>query len=325
MSAAPDASRQRISWTCPQCSLTVPVRTFPVHCQCGFVQYENPPGPGDRTAIVLAKVGVTEKRVKEAKAAIGLKGDCGCKRRQRWMNRLGTRDDKTSLEWAYGVTTVPARIASGLLDRTLASLHAAGFPRPRLFIDGCCEVPAPLHGYPITQRVPRIGTPPNWTLGLHELYMRQPFADRYAMFQDDFLTVKNLRLFLERTPYPKRGYLNLHTFPENEKFARRGPGFQPSNQKGKSAIALVFSNQAVRMLMQSPRMARRPRCRRRHAFIDGGVVDSFNDIGWKEYVCLPSLTQHTGHTSTMGHGRFAPARTFPGEDFDALSLLSPGG
>ena len=61
----------------------------PIRCFCGFVQYQHPPGLGDRTAIALAKCGITEHRYKKAKRAIGLKGDCGCKKRQQRLNRLG--------------------------------------------------------------------------------------------------------------------------------------------------------------------------------------------------------------------------------------------
>lgn len=59
-----------------------------IYCACGFRQYDNPPGLGDRVAAALAKIGITEQRYKAAKAAVGLTLDCNCKKRQRALNRV---------------------------------------------------------------------------------------------------------------------------------------------------------------------------------------------------------------------------------------------
>jgi len=240
----------------------------------------------------------------------------------------------TQMSWVYGVTTVPARIENGLLERTLISLRETGFANPRLFVDGAESVPGWLDEYAITLRHPTIRTPAHWTLALWELYLRDPTMDRYAIFQDDLVCVKNMKRYLERVPYPEKGYLNLNTFPENE-YARlnrhaegqhpvKPDGFYPSNQRGRMAVELVLSNEACKTLLCAPHMVERVQSKRRHICIDGGVVTAMKKQGWQEFVHEPSLTWHTGDESTMGHKRQPAAQTFPGEDFDALTLLKRG-
>lgn len=244
----------------------------------------------------------------------------------------------TGITWSYGVTAVKQRLNDGLLDRTLASLQKAGFDKPRLFIDGDVEGFERL-GLEITARAPSIRAYGNWLLGLTELYIRHPCADRYAMFQDDFVTCRNLRSYLEKTAYPDRGYLNLYTFPHNqpEELAKRviggisthpelrgdEQGFYRSCQNGKGAVALVFDNPCVRLILSRPHMYDRilNEYHRRDRAIDGVISESLRQEGWTEYVHNPSLVQHTGLISSMGNGEHLLANSFMGEDFDLLSLL----
>lgn len=224
------------------------------------------------------------------------------------------------MKWAYGVTTVPSRFED-LLPRTLASLARAGFDKPRLFVDGAGELPSALAQYEVTRRDPVIRTYGNWVLAAWELYIRTPSADRYAVFQDDFVTYPNLRRYLDGCAYPKKGYWNLYTFPENEK---QFQGWYQSNQLGKGAVALVFSGEALRFLLGQKYFIERPMdVARGHRVVDGGIVTAFKNAGWKEYVHNPSLVQHTGKQSSMGSGPQELANTFRGEEFDAAELLNP--
>lgn len=228
------------------------------------------------------------------------------------------------MEWSYGVTTVPERFDT-TLPKTLKSLAEAGFDSPRLFIDGECTIPESLSKYQITQRTPRIRSFGNWYLALLELYIRNPGADRYAIFQDDLTCVKNLREYLERASYPEKCYLNLYLFAENERLAVGRTGFFQANQKGKGAVALIFNQSVVRALLTSPHFVERVQdARRGWKAIDGGVVSAANKAGIKEYCHMPSLVQHTGRESSMGNRRHALARSFPGESADALQYLTKG-
>lgn len=239
--------------------------------------------------------------------------------------------------WAYGLTTVPSRKDS-LFPRTLNSLRKAGFENPRIFLDGTVQRHGQVIdvetigrykslGLEVTVREQNIRTFGNWYLGLWELYLRQPHAKRYAIFQDDFVTGKNLRAYLESCPFPKNGYWNLYTFPQNQQIAdkEQKTGWFESNQKGKGAVALVFDNEGVRNLLTSRHMVDRVQnTQRGHKAVDGGVVTAFLKWGGKEYCHNPSLVQHTGLYSSMGNNRHPLATSFRGEDFDCLELLEAG-
>lgn len=245
------------------------------------------------------------------------------------------------MKWSYGVTTVKDRL-SDLLPMTLYSLKLAGFDSPRLFLDGDDGSRLPRDWtYPITTRVPRIRTYGNWILGLAELFIREPAADRYAMFQDDFVTYRNLRRYLEQSPYPHHGYLNLYTFPSNQDIApldsagharvgwyesrelENGPIRNGKKQQtGRGAVALVFNRDAVLTLLQHQHIVERPMdSTYGHRRIDGGIVTAMNKAGWREYVHNPSLVQHIGKVSSMGSKPHRQAVSFRGEDFDAIDML----
>jgi len=261
-----------------------------------------------------------------------------------------------AIKWAYGVTTVPSRRAE-LLPLTLRSLSAAGFDKPKLFVDGSPSSDAASweseFGLEVVTRYPAIRCHGNWVLSLYELFIRNPTADRYALFQDDFVTYKNLRKYLEACPYPgvvpdgtgkykpatpgvTPGYWNLYTFPENQQrfpmeglTGRRKYGWMESNQCGLGAVALVFSREAVIAVIGSRHMTERPMDPERGwKKVDGGIVESMvkaNDAGittgWREYVHHPSLVQHIGRVSTVSNPPHQQAPSFRGEEFDAMELI----
>lgn len=236
------------------------------------------------------------------------------------------------MRWAYGVTTVPER-AKDLLPRTLRSLAAGGFNEPWLFIDG--QRDDGRTDYPATFRWPRIKTFGNWSLSLWELLVRNPGADMFAMFQDDFVMCLGVREYLSRCQLPKNGYMNLYSFPSNESLAPEKPGWFEAReldsgnvfhgkkqQTGRGAVALVFSKEAVITLLTHSHFVTKPtEAAEPWRRVDGCVVNAMNKAGWREYVHNPSLVQHTGKESSMGSRPHLLSKTFPGEDFDALDLL----
>lgn len=238
-----------------------------------------------------------------------------------------------AMRWQHGLTTVPER-RGDLLPRTLASLKAGGFDRPHLFIDGDHDGASweREFGLKATARSERIRTAGNWMLALYELYYLDPNADRYLITQDDLVCVRNLRAYLEKSPYPEKGYLNCYSFRANETvIAGKPPGWYPGYylgsgppgfQKGLGAVALVFTREAVMTLLKAEHMVERPQnAHRGWKAVDGGIVTSMNKAGWLEYVHAPSLVQHTGKVSSMQNREHPLAESFPGETFDALELL----
>jgi len=238
------------------------------------------------------------------------------------------------MKWAYGITTCEERLAT-TLPPTILSLAKAGFDHPRLFVDGA-EVAFSRYKLQTTCHVPPLRTGSNWELALYELFCRFPTYDRFAIFQDDIYAVTNLRQYLEQSPWPVGGYLNLYTWPSNEPDALReigqpaGPGFYESRllassaakeQSGRGALALVFDQNGVLALRQSKLMAERPTAVEGHKRIDGKVCTAMNAAGFREYVHSPSLVQHRESNSAMGNRPHPRSKSFPGEEYDALQLL----
>lgn len=253
------------------------------------------------------------------------------------------RDEGTGtssgMKWVYGITTVAERRDS-LLPRTLRSLSAAGFPTPRLFIDGAENIEPWKHfNLPITARYPKVRAFGNWVLSLAELLLRDGNADRYAIFEDDVLFTRNLRQYLEALPFPKRGFWNLYTRQPGHQLAPPSPnyrGWYLSNQKGKGALGLIFNRDGVLdLLSHKEHVISRPI----HASdgwqwrTDTAIIEAMSQLGYKEYIHAPSLTQHTGIRSTIPrpkkrggeeYKKWLPhtmAISFPGEEFDATELL----
>lgn len=246
------------------------------------------------------------------------------------------------MKWSYGVTTVPSRIKNGLLGMTLESLSFAGFERPRIFLDGGGRSLIPdTFTNEVTCRIPRAGLYGNWLLSLLELYLRDANADRYAIFQDDLVTYRNLRDYLEAVPFPTKGYLNLYTFDRSNGGLVPHPnyvGFYLSNQLGRGALGLVFDNEGVRAFLTARHMI--DRCRdefRGWRVVDGAVSETAKQLGYSEYVHMPSLVQHVGLQSTISKDVMAKlndcgraphvwasdtqSSTFRGVNFDATDFL----
>lgn len=228
--------------------------------------------------------------------------------------------------WQYGITTVPSRFDT-TLPGTVRSLAAAGFKRPFMFVDGPVAYP----GYDCVTRATPVRTAGNWVLAALELFHRNPFAERFAIFQDDLLAGGDLMEYLSAIKLEPKTYWNLYSHPENELFARGRTGFYPSNQAGRGAVGLVFSNQGLRDLLSSEHLLERcfdtsvghpARWERRFRTIDGGIVEALKKKGYTELVHNPSLITHTGDVSSMGNQQGPKSRTFRGEGWSLLQLLS---
>jgi len=231
------------------------------------------------------------------------------------------------MKWAYGITTVPGRPT---LPGTIQSLAAGGFDAPRLFVDG---EGGDYSGFEVTRHVPPLRPFGNWLLALWELYIRNPSARRFAIFQDDVLCYRNLRQYLETQVLKPNTYWNLVTQLGNEAMVQNKPvgwmesgllGYSSVKQCGLGALGLVFSREAALTLLSAPTIAIKPACvEYGHRKIDGAVVEAMNRADFREYIHNPTLLYHTGHISTMGNtGLFREAWTWRGEDFDALKLAA---
>jgi hypothetical protein len=229
------------------------------------------------------------------------------------------------LTWACGITTVWERINTTLL-RTMESIKVAGFTIDWIFADNAPSATLYHDKYDpvgVTLRYPKISVVGNWILGMIELYIRKPTCDRYVMFQDDIVAIKNLRPYLDTGDYPYNCYLNLYTITENCLSSGDKQGWFASSQLGRGALALVFSRESLQTLFHQEHLFLKPSVDNGHRSIDGAIITAMSQAGWKEYVHNPSLVQHTGTgQTTLGNGNWLEAASFPGENFDALTLLS---
>jgi hypothetical protein len=201
------------------------------------------------------------------------------------------------VKWAYGITTVPRRRRT-TLPKTVETLAAAGFHEPRYFVDDWDGTEYPNATY----RRPKIRTFGNWILGMAELYIREPDADRYAMFQDDIVACVRLREYLERSTVQPNAYWNCITYPSNADIAER-TGWNLGNRQGLGAQGLVFTNKGLLDLITVSRIAERVKDKGRGwKSVDGGIVFAMRKMGYAELVHYPSLIGHTGVQSSMGNG-----------------------
>ncbi len=248
------------------------------------------------------------------------------------------------VKWTYGITTVPSR--KELFHKTLASLRLAGFSDPHVFMDGPADTPlfdcdihsknyGLLYAGRVSERREVIHPYGNWLLALLEMFIREPHADRYAIFQDDIIMSKNVRPYLDTIPYEPKTYWNLMTFPVNAELQGTNPGWYSSNQWGRSACGLVFDHETTILLLSSRYMIERPMTAKQcfgKRNIDGAVITVLKELGYRELCHNPSFIQHVGHQTSMGSilepNEFAKresmvwqAPNFRGEDFDCLSLL----
>lgn len=225
------------------------------------------------------------------------------------------------MNWAYGVITVPERRYK-YLPKTLESLKQAGFRTPTLFVDGHLGSFKEFN-LPIVKRYSRIHAFGNWILALLELWIRNPRADRFAIFQDDFITYPNLKEYLDTCELKSDQYWNLLTFPQNEAlWDRKTLGWYPSNQFGRGAVALVFNYDCLYKILTSPYIMAKPRNKDNpHRSIDGCLVTSMTKSGVTEMVHYPTLIYHIGDGTSIGNRQHAKPASFQGQSFDAKRLI----
>ncbi|HEV3025303.1 MAG TPA: hypothetical protein VGX76_22685 [Pirellulales bacterium] len=231
----------------------------------------------------------------------------------------------TVRHWAVGMTTAPRKEPT--IERTLASLAAAGWDTPRVFTEPGVNLTGPWERLPITRRDEPLGAWPNWFLGLAELVAREPRADAYFMVQDDVVFCRNLRPYLEAMLWPcaRVGVVSPYC---PAPYVRRSTGWHEvtlgENLAG--AVSYIFPNAAARLLLADARVVNH---RQRGGadglkYIDTVVGRWAAEAALPAFYHTPSLAQHIGDTSVIwpqaANDGLRRAADFAGEDFDANEL-----
>jgi len=191
------------------------------------------------------------------------------------------------MRWSYGMTSCKEREGGKAFHQTLCELDKAGFKRDqiKIFVDG--------------ERGSAYGVVGNWILSMWELFLTNPKADMYALFQDDILCCPNLKTYIEKSINVHREvYLNLYTTGSNFKFiseTNQPPlrdRWYASNQMGRGAMALVFPRPVLFRLLSSENLMAHVQSPNGTMGIDKAINSCLKPRRVQELVHCPSLVQH---------------------------------
>lgn len=274
--------------------------------------------------------------VARATKAVGISPCGGCKKRKALLNYatdvisritggwvqipIETHPDLDyDLKWSIGVTTAARGRIS--LDRSLVSLHQAGWDVRRDVLVFAEPEATVVEGVPTLRREDRYGAWRNWFESLRHLVESDPDADAYIMLQDDVLYAKNIRQWLERSLWPddpeKIGFVSLYT-------SGRTKASQATSPDGKfhlwprgffwGACAYVFPPESARLILADADVHRHTGNK-----IDVRISRWCDRVGRGQWYVRPSLCQHLIDVpSTLGHGlgKGMYADDWPGMGFD---------
>lgn len=196
-------------------------------------------------------------------------------------------DYSSDWRWLVGITTAPRKQPT--LERTVASLRAAGWRDPHVFAEPGVS---PVSGCTWHANATRLGGWPNFVHMARVLTSLE--SDAILLLQDDVLLSPGLRQYLESTPWPKCGALSPYT---SSIYARDGWGWKKIKYHGLvGALAFVIRPHVLKNLLTS-RYARETQSNGIDTFFGRWIVSQGGLLFHQ-----PSLAEHIGDTSTI-HGR----------------------
>jgi hypothetical protein len=297
---------------------------------------------------VFKKVGLGDL-IGAAAKMIGFTNPCGgCKQRQAVLNHVKvpvpkrlapvpetvwTTDDwpddwgEPDPRWAVGVTT--AYRAKPSLVRSLHSLVAAGWTDVRVFAEPGSVVPK-WDGVEVHEQAK--GVFQNWRFALETLRQEKPDAEFYFIAQDDVVYAKNLKAYLEAdlwpssdtgfvSPYRSAGKMVGRKWRPSEAYLNGKCGRWDKAKHGQGlwgALAYILPAESVKILLEDKGLKTRER------MIDLAIHPILASRKRPALYANRSLAEHIGDVSSIGHGTgkgMNSGGSFPGEDFDCLSLL----
>jgi hypothetical protein len=233
------------------------------------------------------------------------------------MKTLMKNGKQSKSKWSVGVTATPRK--EKYIDRTIQSIHNAGWEDVTIFAEPHSVIPDDFNGH-VVHRKKQYGDWTNWATGLYELFLSEPDSDYILMSEDDCIFCKNLPVYLEYVIplLPKFAYLSLYTgkeltvaiLLERDKAAAFLGDKDVMDHRTKS-IDTIHDNTSKDCVM-------------------GRWAES---IGLPVYYHSPSLTEHIGVSSTLLWAKlhveqwrdgkeyteddYPCSKDFVGEDFDA--------
>jgi hypothetical protein len=292
-------------------------------------------GLGDVVEKGLSVVGVTKELVQKLTG----REDCGCHRRQAFLNRLVQRNiyplSKGFTEWAVGITAAP-RFKSSVMD-TVKSLKATGFSDLYVFAEPRTAVKKA--GVTWVQRPDTVaeclftreqlgdrgqfGAHQNFCQTIADLLVLNPKAEAVLYVQDDVRFCLGLRDYLEHNlwPDPDTGCVSLYSPNFKGYISHRPQAIQIKHKNLVGALAMAFPRSVAEAMVKHPlvhdwqgyvgrpgrRGSREPYPWERKA-LDAAIGHMMIDMGKKVFFYSPSMAEHfeprgaANRNSSVGNG-----------------------
>jgi len=228
--------------------------------------------------------------------------DCGCTNRQSKLNRWWRHKELITV----GVTTAPRE--QHTLHTCIASLVRNHW-EPHIFAEPDSDLMG-LGSLPVHRNAERLGAWHNWVHCCDTL-LRKTRSDLILTVQDDTVIADGAAEFLATFSWPDAacGMVSLYTPTQ---YAKTTPGCHRIRTNSLwGACAMLFRRDDLRAILNTKTAANwrgakmRTRTRPREpwevANVDTAVGHALREIGKHPYFFTPSLSQHIGETSTLGH------------------------
>jgi hypothetical protein len=212
------------------------------------------------------------------------------------------------IDIAVAVTTAPRRVPT--FPQALSSLRGAGFSeRVHVFAEPGTwdQIPRPRDERTLTHdHATTHGCFKNWRHALKHLLAKTD-APWLLIVQDDAIwepgSARTLRAGAEARQDLRTGFLSPYV-SANDVPPGSGDGWNEcrSGWNFWGALALCIPRGAARKLLKHQRFVKH----RQNQQVDAVVAASMLDLGRPSYVHVPSLVDHVGATSTLGHDDVAP-------------------
>ncbi|WP_013626612.1 hypothetical protein [Rubinisphaera brasiliensis] len=261
-------------------------------------------GLGDTVAKITDQTGL--KKLADLMHKMGI--NCGCSGRQKKWNRWFRY--KQTVE--VGITTAPREQVT--LQSTVASLVENRW-EPHIFAEPGSNLEG-LSNLPIHQNAERLGAWRNWVHCCKTLL--DTTRSKYILtVQDDTTIVPGAGEFLESFQWPDGcGMVSLYTPTQ---YTKKTPGCHRIRTNSLwGACAMLFRRDDLERLMDTKvatnwkgapfKTRKRPREPWEVANVDTAVGKALREMGLAPFFFSPSLSQHIGATSSIGHKGMGPKR-----------------
>ena len=279
---------------------------FEVFAKDAIKRGNQPRGAGDTVKQITDATGIS----KLAKLWTQITGsDCGCQQRQSKLNRWFRYHEQI----AVAVTTAPRDKPT--LQTTVASLVANQW-EPYIFAEPGSELSG-LGKLPTQQNAERLGAWFNWLAACRHMLAKTK-SEYILTVQDDTVISPGTAKFLADLKWPddRCGMVSLYTPTQ---YMQRKPGLHRIRTNSLwGACAMLFRRSDLQRIIETKvavnwrgaafRTRKRPREDWEVANVDTAIGKALRELGVSPYFFTPSLSQHIGETSSIGHKGMGPRR-----------------